>query len=169
MKTTFNRRDFLKKSSIAGIACCGLLYHSDNSTARSLNTLLDDKETPDPKKLNYCGYQCPADCRFLKATKENNTELKKQAYTDWKIKEKYGVEFDPETAICWSCKAQDKPEGIVIKQCSVRKCAIEKGYDCCIQCKDLTECKKPLWDNFPDFKKTVIEMQKKYQAGISKG
>jgi hypothetical protein len=169
MKTTFNRRDFLKKSSIAGIACCGLLYHSDNTAARNLNTLLDDKETPDPKKLEYCGYKCPSDCKFLTATKENNTELKKEVFKNWKIKEDYNIEFDAEQVICWGCKTADKPLGITIKNCTVRNCAISKGYDCCIQCDGLADCKKKLWDNFPDFKKTVIEMQKKYQAGISKG
>jgi hypothetical protein len=122
----------------------------------------DEKELPDPKKLNYCGYQCPADCKLLKATQENNIELKKEAYEIWKIKERHGVDFEPEKIFCWGCKTPDKPEGIVVSGCPVRKCAIEKGYDCCVECNKLEACDFELWKNFPDFHAHVVSEQKRY-------
>jgi len=36
-------------------------------------------------------------------------ELKRKAFALWKIKERYGVEFDPEQAICYGCKAKGEP------------------------------------------------------------
>jgi len=79
-------------------------------------------------------------------------------------KEKHGVDFDAEKIFCWGCKTKDKPLGITISKCTVRNCAIKKGYDCCIECNNLVKCEFELWKNFPDFHKQVLEMQKTYMA-----
>ncbi|NJO91607.1 MAG: DUF3795 domain-containing protein, partial [Chloroflexia bacterium] len=157
MKTT-DRRDFLKKSAIAGIATCTLLNATKFASA-AINFVISDDEI-DPKKLNYCGYTCPSDCKFKTASVNNDVELKKEAYKAWKIKEKYNIDFDEEKIFCFGCKTKDKPEGVVTLNCTVRACAIEKGLDCCIECDNLSTCDKQLWKQFPDFKKKVIEMQK---------
>jgi hypothetical protein len=162
MKTELKRREFLSKFCNAGIACCALMVSPKIFGSQGANFLNDDEI--DPKKLEFCGYKCPADCPLKKGTVENNVELKKKAYETFKIKEKYGVEFDPDKIFCWGCKSGDKPLGIAVKNCTVRSCAISKGYDCCIECNDLLSCKKELWDNFPKFKDKVIEMQKRYQT-----
>ena len=165
MKTDLKRRDFLFKICNAGLACCALMVAPNVFGSQGANFLNDDEI--DPKKLEYCGYKCPADCPLKKGTLENNVELKKKAYETFKIKEKYKVDFDPDKIFCYGCKPADKPLGITVKGCTVRNCAVSKGIDCCIECNDLTVCKKELWDNFPDFKKMVIEMQKKYKAKVS--
>lgn len=54
---------------------------------------------------------------------------KKEAFEIWKIKERFGVDFNPETSVCWKCKNMSKPEGVVIQNCTVRECAIDKGYE----------------------------------------
>jgi hypothetical protein len=150
MKTEQNRREFLKKSCQAGIACCTLMVASKlNALGNPVFTKGTD--VPDPKKLNYCGYTCPADCKMKKATLENNVTLKKEAYTDWRIEQKYGLAFDPDKVFCYGCKTADKPLGLVVEKCSVRNCAIEKGYECCIQCDLLAGCDKEIWKTFPDF------------------
>lgn len=164
MNNTVDRRKFLKGSTIAGISGCALLMAAKLNPLHAFDHLPDEKEVPDPLKMNYCGYTCPADCKFLKATKENNPELKKEAYEMWKVKERYGVDFDPEKIFCWGCKTPDKPEGVIITGCTVRKCAIEKGHQACIQCDNLVSCDKDLWTNFPDFYNNVKEMQKTYNA-----
>jgi len=74
------------------------------------------------------------------------------------------MEFDADQAICYSCKALDKPEGVVVSRCDVRACAREKKLDCCIECDELTGCDKDLWTRFPKFKEQMIAMQKKYRA-----
>jgi len=161
MKTPLKRRDFIMKSAKAGIAGCALLYGARLYGADKLNFLNSDGK-PDPKKLNYCGYTCQPDCRMKKATVENDTELKKQAYKDWRIEEKYGIAFDPAKVFCYGCKVSDDQVGLVVEKCSVRNCAIEKGFDCCIQCSQLSACDKEIWKTFPDFHKMMIDLQKKY-------
>ncbi len=166
MKSKSNRRSFLKKSSKAGMACCALMMSTNFVTASVFRGILEDKKI-DPKKLNFCGYTCPADCQFYVATVEDDIEKKKEAYKNWKIKERYGLEFDAETAICWKCKTKDKPLGIAAKNCTVRSCSIEKKLDSCIECDELKSCEKDLWNRFPDFHKAVKDMQVKYQAQLS--
>jgi hypothetical protein len=164
METEVNRRNFIKLSAVAGITGCAFLLAGKFNSLQAFNTSSTGNEVPDPKKLNYCGYKCPDDCQFLQATRENNPELKKKAYETWKIKEKYNIDFDAEKTFCWGCKTKDKPLGITVSKCPVRNCAIEKGYDCCIECDKLTSCGFELWKNFPDFQKQVIDMQKNFKV-----
>jgi hypothetical protein len=124
----------------------------------------DSDKKIEPKDLNYCGYTCPKDCKFLEATLKNDVELKREAYKIWKIEERFGVEFDPEHAICYGCKTLDKPEGIVLQRCDVRTCVREKELECCIECDELAGCDKDLWRRFPKFKEQVVELQKRYRA-----
>ena len=159
MKKTTNRREFLSKGATVFMAC-GVLGLCPQ--LKGMGFLLGDKDIPDPKKLEYCGYQCPPDCPLYVATIENNEENKKEAYEMWKIKERYNLDFDPEQVFCYQCKNEGQPEGVVVKNCQVRKCVIEKGYECCIECKELPACDKELWKQFPEFHKAVIEMQHKY-------
>ena len=161
MKSTIKRRDFIIKSSQVGIIGCAFMIRSKLSAIESFYKSPDD-EVPDPKKLNYCSYQCLADCQFLKGSVENNDELKKEAYELWKIKERFNIDFDPEKIFCFGCKTKDKPVGVVLINCTVRECAIEKKIDCCIECDELTDCEKDLWNRFPKFKEQVVLMQKKY-------
>jgi len=163
MTKQIKRREFLVKGSCAGIACCALMM---NAKALSFGALMKpaDDEPVDPKAMEYCGYKCPPDCKFLIASMKNDPELKKEAYTLWKIKEKYNVDFDPEAIFCFGCKNAEKPEGVILKNCTVRNCARSKELDCCIECRELSHCTKELWSRYPDFKQHVIEMQKKYQS-----
>jgi len=162
MKTELKRREFLKKSCQAGIACCTLWYGAKLNILGNQFTV-GGADIPDPKKLNYCGYTCTIDCKMKQATIENNVALKRKAYTDWRIEEEYGIAFDPDKIFCYGCKTEDKPLGLVVEKCSIRICAREKGYDCCIQCEKLSDCDKEIWNTFPDFHLTVIEMQRKYR------
>jgi hypothetical protein len=150
MKSNVRRRDFIIKGACAGLSCC--LYGMS----------MPAEEKPDPKKLNYCGYQCPDNCQFLKATLENNTELKKEAFKLWQIEERYGVRFSPDEIFCYGCKIKDKPDGVILVNCTVRSCVISKDLECCIECGEIAGCNKDLWERFPEFKKTVLEMQKQY-------
>ena len=157
MNPKINRREFLLKSSKTSICMCAFMPVNSSF-------LRDNEEVPDPVKLNYCGYQCPAECQFLKGTLENNIALKKEAYKLWKIRERFNVDFDPDIIFCYGCKNPEKPEGIVVTRCTVRECAVSKNYDCCIECDDLKNCEKELWERYPEFKKLVLQMQEKYKA-----
>ena len=159
-----NRRWFLKKSTVVGMSGCALFMAARFNPLHAFDRIADETEIPDPFKLNYCGYSCPPDCKFLQATKENNLEMKKEAYEIWKVKERYGADFDPDNIFCWGCKNPDQPDGVILKGCQVRKCAIEKGFQACIECDHLTACDKELWILFPEFYKYVKEMQISYNT-----
>ena len=154
MKLNSNRRAFIQKSAFVG---CTLLISGKISAFP-----FPQDEIPDPKKINYCGYTCPKDCLFLEASLKDDTELKKKAYETWKIKEHYNLDFDPKTTFCFGCKNEEKPAGVVTKNCTVRSCAIDKKLNACIECKELKTCDKDLWTRFPDFHKSVLKMQEKY-------
>lgn len=160
MKKDLKRRDFVTKCFKTGVTCCALVY---GNSALAQDPIKQQPQKPDPKNLCYCGYKCPPDCVLYKASVANNTELKKKAYADFKIKEKYNIDFDPEKIFCFTCKEKNKTAGVILTSCTVRKCAMEKGYECCIECEGLAACDKELWKSFPQFKVTLIKMQKSYK------
>ena len=158
MNKKTDRRKFIKKSSSLGVACCVLPALSNLSFA-----MHDDK--PDLTKRTYCGYRCTIkDCKLLRGTKENNIALKKESYTEGKWKEKYGIDFSDKDVFCHGCKPEDNNLPINIKQCTVRECALSKNIEACIECKELTDCNKELWVDFPKFKQRVLKLQEKYFA-----
>ena len=168
MNTIQKRRDFLKK--MAATCAGGCLYSmAVNANSSGLLFKLDDEKVLNPKELNYCGYKCPENCKFLEASIKNDVELKKEAYKEWEIEGRLGIPFDAEKIYCFGCKNDEKPEGVILTHCTVRECAIEKEIDCCIECDELVDCEKDLWTRFPNFKNMVIDMQKKYLKANSKG
>ena len=156
---SLKRREFIIKSCMAGLSGCALLA---GARLFANDMVMGDKANL--KKVNYCGYQCPSDCKMKKATLTNNVALKKEAYADWRVEKKYGIAFDPEKITCYGCKVPDKKVGLIAGKCAVRACAIEKGYECCIQCDGLATCDKEIWTTFPDFHKSMIELQKQYKS-----
>jgi hypothetical protein len=159
MAHTLKRREFLVKGSHAGIACCAFLLGAHGIVKG--NMIPSVKSDPvNPKDFNYCGYKCPVDCKMLLASQRKDTLLKREAFKDWKIKEKYSLDFDNDALFCYGCKNRDMPEGIILKNCTVRQCVISREFDCCIECVELTYCDKDLWKNFPDFHEAVIGLQR---------
>jgi len=158
MKTEIRRREFVGKFLKAGAAGCALLYGNQLLANNSQQQV----KKSDLKSLTYCGFKCTNQCTLYRATIEDNPELRKKAYEEFKFKEKFNVDYDQAKIFCWGCKPKDKPLSINVSACAVRKCTIEKGYDCCIECKGLNTCDKELWKNFPDFKLKVLEAQKLY-------
>jgi hypothetical protein len=158
MTANLPRRDFLVKTSVACMGGCLLLSGKVLNAAKVQDGLID------PAKLCFCGYFCPEDCKFLVATEKNDPVLKKAVFVEWGLEERTGITFDAEKIFCFKCKPGDKPEGPVLRYCTVRSCAKEKGYEACIQCDELKICEKELWKRFPEFHDGVIMMQQKYRA-----
>jgi hypothetical protein len=155
MRSPMDRRGFLA----SGVAMCGVCLCS------RLPVFAAEEEGPiDPKKLEYCGYTCPKDCKFRTATVNDDEAGKKEAFEVWKITERYGVKYDPEVAFCYGCKAEGKPEGVVVSHCTVRACVREKELVCCIECDELTGCDKDLWKRFPKFHEHVVAIQQRFRS-----
>ncbi len=160
MKNNLTRRHFLVQGSQAGVSCCLLMYGSE-----LLAFTGSHDEIPDLKELTYCGFKCTMECALLKGTLNNDEDLKKKAYEDWGMKERFGMDFDPEQVFCYGCKNEEQVKGSAVKKCTVRACAIEKEHECCIQCKELADCDEELWMGFPQFREKVLEMQAVYFKG----
>lgn len=158
-KTTQSRREFVLNSSKIGLAC-GFL--SLCPRRQLLGEESEEKPVPDPKKMNYCGYVCEVDCAMKLVGESGDIEKKKEVYEKWKIKENHGIEFDPDQVFCNGCKTDEEELGVLVSHCSIRKCAINKNLDGCIQCDELTACSETLWKRFPGFHKMVIDMQNRY-------
>ncbi len=157
-----DRRSFLRATSRAGLGMCGLCLCSGMPDLAAAGE--PDGAPIDPAKLEYCGYTCPDDCKFHQATVADDPQLKREAFEAWKLEERYGLEFDPDTAICHRCKAPGKPEGVVVANCDVRRCVREKKLECCIECDDLQSCDKDLWKRFTDFHTKIVDLQARYRA-----
>ena len=125
-----------------------------------------NEEPIDPSKLCYCGYTCPEDCDFLTATLKNDLSLKKKVFEEWELEKRFGMQFDPDQVFCYACKPGDQPEGMVLTHCTVRECALQKGYQACIQCDELKHCDKELWTRFPEFHEEVVKMRERYIASL---
>jgi hypothetical protein len=157
MKKQIPRRDFIRRTSVSCLGGCLLL-----SGKGAVAALLQDSKLIDPGNLCYCGYKCPDDCQFLLASQKNDPRLKMAAFNEWGLKKRYGLKFDADKIFCFGCKTEERPEGQVQKCCTVRRCAIEKGFQACIQCDRLNTCDKELWKRYPQFHHAVIQMQIKY-------
>ena len=168
MKASHNRRDFLKHCSQLGMSCAFLLCGKNIMAAKaSIVASQEKKKDLDPDKFTYCGYQCKQ-CELLKATLNNDEELKKKVYKTWKWKEQYGIEYDPDKVFCYGCKADDKPSNPVLDKCQVRKCAREKELAACFQCEELKSCDKEYWAKYPQQKTYTLKLQEKYKESIKK-
>ncbi|MFN2128705.1 MAG: hypothetical protein ACK2TU_12680 [Anaerolineales bacterium] len=74
--------EFIDKIFRIELGDCSLMFGSNIYTLAASKS----SDKPDATALNYCGYQCPVDCQFLKNTLYNNIELKKEAYAQWEAK-----------------------------------------------------------------------------------
>lgn len=162
MESKQSRRGFLKQFVKAGGACCALLAFNRHLSAEDNPQEKNNREKKliDLKKLSYCGIPCVATCAMYKATLENDVKTKKALYEQWEFKKNYGIEFDPDKIFCYTCKPGDKPKTIFMEQCVARNCAIAKGFESCIQCKNLTACDKEFWKKWP----ILYENSKQIQA-----
>jgi hypothetical protein len=168
MNATFNRREFLSRTTGFGLACacgCSLALVADAEEPAS-------KSAPGPstrplRSRAYCGLICNDRCPLRKATVAEDATAKKAVFEKWKWHEKFGVEFDPAKVFCYGCKPDGKPRSIAMNACTVRSCATDRGLESCLQCTRLAECDKDLWQNSPDFRKRMQKVQAEYvTAGV---
>lgn len=152
-----NRREFLKCCSLAvGAGCLGKI---DLSGAEKK---FQDKKL-DLDELTYCAWKCsPETCVMLKATQDDNEELRKKAFEISGFKEKFGVEYDKKLVFCHTCKEENKPQNMMMKACEVKNCAVERGVRSCVECKDLSGCKKETWVKYPQQKAYALKLQKQW-------
>ncbi len=156
-----NRREFLKNAAAgAGFAitcgflsgCCANKCEKDKSSSTK-NT----GENYD--KLAYCCLDCSA-CDLFIATRDNNEQLKAEVAKQWEMDKTEN--FKLEDFKCLGCKS-GKP-AYFAAACTVKKCAIQKGFPTCAYCDDLDACDKPLWKEFPWIKEKAKDIRTKLRS-----
>ncbi len=160
-----NRRSFLEQCAKCGGAGCALLALGWISPAQeSAPAKPGQAQKPlDPETLCYCAIPqayCEQQCELFKATRENDAKLKRSVYDQWKMKSKFGIDFDPDKIFCYGCKPGGKPLKVGMAECPVRVCPAANGLKSCVQCLDLASCDKVFWKEWP----MAFEMAKKLQA-----
>ena len=159
------RREFLKLLSRFGAACaCGSMAVRLAAEQATPGGPAAPQKLPELKTLAYCGLICDDRCPLFKVTRTNDAAAKQKVYEEWKWKEKFGIEFNPDQVFCYGCKAPGKPENIPHSRCTVLKCSAARGFDTCVQCRKLADCDKDLWKNYPDFHKQMVKLQQAYAA-----
>jgi hypothetical protein len=144
MIPTKTRRGFL-----ATTACSGVCLLTSAVVSRG-----------EEGSLAYCTADCSPDrCPFHKASLADDREFKAQVAARWQ--KKLGRSIPLEEVFCFGCKVPPARQGHGVKSCTVRACVVERKLASCVQCPDLATCQKELWINYPDFKKKVLEIQKR--------
>ncbi len=165
MRPFLPRREFLKHLGRLGAACAGgCLAIRAIAGERSSGDPAPPRKLPDLRARAYCGLICNDQCPLFKATKDNDAAAKRKVYDQWRWKDRFGVEFNPDVVFCHGCKAPGKPRNIAKAHCTVLKCSTERGLESCLQCRKLAACDQELWKNYPEFQKQMVRLQQEYAA-----
>ena len=158
MTRSETRRRFLTTAT-----CSGGCLLAPALARRGLFGAEGDTKPYDFDKLTYCCYECkPEQCPLLKASLANDAEGKKEIIAKWR--EKYGRDFTPDEVFCFGCKVEPARQGFAVRNCDVRACVVEKKLVSCAHCRELADCKRQLWVNYPKFREKVLEIQKQVLA-----
>jgi hypothetical protein len=93
--------------------------------------------------IAYCGLTCHT-CPIYLATREHDIveQKKKRAEIARLCKEHYGMEYEPEDITdCDGCHATGERLFSGCRNCLIRGCAIQHGYENCAWCSDYS-CEK---------------------------
>ena len=172
MENRTSRRRFLALGAKCGGACCALMAARRLPSAQESAPAKPGQKPIDPKALCYCGIPqayCEGQCQLYQATRNNDAELKKTVYDQWRMKEKFGVDFEPGKIFCYGCKPGDKPLKVGMAECPVRTCPAANGLESCVQCLDLASCDKAFWKEWPNAFDLAKRLQARYkgQAGAT--
>ncbi|MFX1538298.1 MAG: DUF3795 domain-containing protein [Promethearchaeota archaeon] len=108
--------------------------------------------------IAYCGLDC-SKCPALIAKRDNNQELREKTAKAWSG---HGFSIKPEEINCDGCHSNKELLTFCAK-CSVRNCAIEKGYNTCADCGDYpcSDKLETLWKQIdaPQSKETLDKLR----------
>jgi hypothetical protein len=150
-----NRRAFLKNTIAAGAglaAGCGFL--SGCVCCKKGKSAPAADASRNFSHLAYCCLEC-LKCDLFIATRDNNEKLKAEVAQKWNVtKDK---NFKLEDFNCFGCKSEKL--GYFCRNCTVKKCAVNKGLPTCAHCDDLDSCDQKLWKDFPWIKEKAIKLK----------
>ena len=94
-----------------------------NTPSSGLNTAM----------IGYCGIDC-SQCEAFIATQKNDNALRTRVAGVWA--KLYGAPIQPEHINCTGCKSTDAKTYFCEHLCQVRKCAVDRSIDLCVECPD---------------------------------
>ena len=152
-----NRREFLKKSITTGTgAALGVISFCSGCCSCEQRPEKTAKKEVDYSRIAYCGIYCDT-CPLYKATIANDDEAKMAVAKEWGESTK--PDFKPEEYYCYGCKDK-RSRGTVGYHCTVKQCAMKKGYSLCSQCNELETCDEQLWKELPWLREKSIKLRK---------
>ncbi|MBN2103402.1 DUF3795 domain-containing protein [bacterium] len=159
-----DRRGFIKQSVRDLMACCvlsrfpGLLRAgtNENTSGEGEMDMYIDKVSKD---MTFCAYRCSKTCPILVASLKGDHQFLKDKAEAWS-KDHGGSKIPEDQLYCYGCKPIGKPMGFIVSACTVRKCAVEKGYFSCVECDGLATCNQELWKRYPEHRRYVLKLQK---------
>jgi hypothetical protein len=156
MSNKKNRRQFLKRSvtvgttlAIGGIGLAGCYKHFCHRAKSAANSDIDFS------RIAYCYIDCD-ECPLYEATINNDNEAKMKIAEKWGDSKK--PDFKLEEFYCYGCKDK-RSRGIPGQDCTVRDCALKKGFATCAQCADFENCDNKLWKNYPNMRDRVRDFK----------
>lgn len=156
------RREFLKRGisfgtamALGGVGLAGCCKHLSSERKSAAAGEIDFS------RIAYCCINCDI-CPLYKATIDKDEEAKMKLANEWGDAKK--PDFKLENFYCYGCK-DERSKGVVGMGCTVRKCALKKGFATCAQCGDFETCDEKLWKSFPEIRDSVRKM--KARLGIS--
>lgn len=152
------RRGFLKQSAVFGtgaaLGAAGLL---GGCRCGCLGPDSAAESGLDFSRIAFCCADCDT-CPLYKAT-INRDDAAKMA-----VAEKWGGVKEPgfklEDYYCYGCKDR-RSCGRPGRDCTIRECAMKKGFAVCAQCRDFEICDGKLWKNYPQARDRVRQMKAK--------
>jgi hypothetical protein len=155
-----NRRTFLKNTVAAGAGLaigCSFLSGCAAHNSKKNKSASAAKASKDYSRLAYCCLDCSA-CDLFIATRDNNEKLKAEVIQKWHVKT--DENFKLEDLVCLGCKSENP--AFFCADCTVKKCAIQKGLPTCAHCDNLDSC--DLWKNNPGLKEKAKKTQAELRA-----
>ncbi len=112
--------------------------------------------------ITYCGLVCRT-CPIYLATREENTKEQElmRAHIARVCNERYGIKYEPEDITdCDGCRTEGGRLFPGSRNCSIRKCARQKGLENCAHCTDyICEKLEAFFKTDPDAKTRLDELR----------
>ncbi|MFX1500706.1 MAG: DUF3795 domain-containing protein [Promethearchaeota archaeon] len=106
--------------------------------------------------IAYCGINC-SECQAYLATQKNDIEEIKKVAKEWSSD---AMSFKPEDIYCDGCKQNDRNFSWC-KDCPIKNCCIEKGFENCAYCEDyFCNNLKMTFDKTPAAKERLDQIRK---------
>ena len=87
--------------------------------------------------IAFCGLNCET-CEARLATIHHDDELRRKVAEEWSTLN--GVLITPKMINCEGCRKDGVKTPYCESLCSIRRCAVGKGYETCGNCPELETC-----------------------------